>query len=279
MKNTKREDISKALDNLSDRHIEEVLNFEGKKKNKNIWLRFTAIAACVCIITATAVFLIPKQKPTQPSVEPTQPTIEATYPSNKAIITYVDIKKPNTQASDGNVDYGGYVNYTEEELFSRKGLCAFRGTVLGLENFTVDFGKESDKIYGTIITVKIEKVYKGDLLQGNIIRMDLGAVISDDSAGGIDRIEPNILDNITVGSEGIFMPTQFYDADVSYEKNDKVVYWRELADCGIGGDIDSFFTEEKEIYYRKKYFDSLRAPETLDDVEAYVIKMLEQYNS
>ncbi len=58
MKNTKREDISKALDNLSNRHINEVLSFEGKKKNKNVWLRFSAIAACLAILVG-AIIAVP----------------------------------------------------------------------------------------------------------------------------------------------------------------------------------------------------------------------------
>ncbi len=45
----KREAISKALDNIADRHIEEALDYKAEKK-PNSWVKWAALAACVCLV-------------------------------------------------------------------------------------------------------------------------------------------------------------------------------------------------------------------------------------
>ncbi len=70
MTNLTREDISRALGYISDRHIEEVLNFEGKKKNKNIWLRFTAIAACLAIVVGAVIVFPMIMEVSKPELQP-----------------------------------------------------------------------------------------------------------------------------------------------------------------------------------------------------------------
>lgn len=49
-----RKNISDAIDGIDSRHIEETASYHAKKQN-NIWLKFGAIAACLCLIVAGAV--------------------------------------------------------------------------------------------------------------------------------------------------------------------------------------------------------------------------------
>ena len=49
-----RKNISDAVGGIDSRHIEETASYQAKKQN-NIWLKFGAIAACLCLIVAGAV--------------------------------------------------------------------------------------------------------------------------------------------------------------------------------------------------------------------------------
>ncbi len=53
----KREVISQAISDISDRHIEEAADFKAEKKARP-WIKWTALAACVCIVVAVSVPVI-----------------------------------------------------------------------------------------------------------------------------------------------------------------------------------------------------------------------------
>ena len=44
-----RKNISDAVGGIGSRHIEETASYQAKKQ-KSIWLKFGAIAACLCLI-------------------------------------------------------------------------------------------------------------------------------------------------------------------------------------------------------------------------------------
>ncbi len=273
--------IAKAIENIDEDLIIATTTYLPKKEKSPVWLKLGAMAACLCIVSATVIFLIPKKEPTQPSVEPTQPTIEATQPNNKAIITYGNDGIPNVST------WGQVIKLTEEEMFSEvleEGRAVFRGKVLALENFTADFGRDSDNIYGCIATISVLKVYKGDLKTGSIIRMRLPTPIGDDS---ISIWDTGAISGLRVNDEGIFIP-RLYDEDDQIERNGKILKLKDLADCGISGFYNAFYSSYNETFniYVALHYDSdlmdyegLKDVKNLDDVEAYVVEMLEKYNS
>ncbi len=268
--------IAKAIENIDEDLITATTTYLPEKEKSPVWLKLGAMAACLCIVSATVIFLIPKKEPTPPSVEPTLPITEATEPQNKAIIKYGDIDSSNF-SSDTQLRH-----YTEEELFTREGLTAFRGTVINLENFMVDFGGDPwTNMYGCILTVQIEKVYKGDLVPGDTIRLRLNAPVPDDS----EYIRPTANPNINVGSEGIFTPTIFHDEDFQIERNGNVLNLKDICDCDIGY-YDLFYSKYYETFgvhlgvrYPDMGYTGLTNVISLNVVENYIIEMLEKYNS
>lgn len=53
-----RKTISDAVSNISDRHIEEAADFKAKKR-KRVWVKWGALAACLCLVSVVCIFTIP----------------------------------------------------------------------------------------------------------------------------------------------------------------------------------------------------------------------------
>lgn len=220
------------------------------KKNRNWVKKLLAAAACLCLVTAAVVLLSQSDE------------IKLSDASTATAFYGFD---GEDMRSDWKIRYEWY---DEDELFSGDDLYAFRGTVTELRDITLDYnGKTMGK---SIATVKIEKVYKGDLKVGDEIKIELPFPV----VSGVRVKGPDIIRSIKVGMEGIFMPRAWDDSTYS-EYNGAVIMHRDLAECGFGDGFRCFFLDtEYGLTYWKDAYPGAEGAETLDDIEEYVIKML-----
>lgn len=234
---------------LLDPKLVDAADAAPKKKHSKVKM-WTAVAACLCIVIAAAVLLSQNGKIRLSDAS----TATASYGFDG-----------EDDRSDWKIQYEWY---DEDELFSGDDLYAFRGTVTELYDITLDY---NGKLMGeSIATVKIEKVYKGDLKVGDEITVELPYPV----CSGASIKGPNIIRSIKVGMEGIFMP-RAWDENTYSEYNGAVIMHRDLAECGFADGFRGFFLDtEYGLTYWKDAYPGAKGAETLDDIEEYVINML-----
>ncbi len=225
MKNTIREDISKALDNLSDRYIEEVLNFEGKKKNKNIWLRFTAIAACLAIVIG-AIIAVPMM------IRPNK--------TNPPTITEDPNVQPGTESTGEDTTYyfskiGRFYSYTDFKDFVKENkIDEEKYPQMHWQHWVRgDFNLKN----GTFIDVK--KMFGFAPIDGK--DLELIYIYSDKD----NYFEYNVL---LSGNDVIFDAEDYYTVGVTYYPNSTVINTDILTDIPF----DDFELRLKEIEARQE---------------------------
>ncbi len=244
--------IVDAMQYLDDDLISGAEEYQPKKK-RNTWLRWGAVAACLCLITAAAFRFrnISDADITEPS-----------KPRSTATVIYGDegVTSMSSQYS--------LIHYTEEEMFTMDNRYIFRGTVLELTNITIDFNGRKE--YRCIALMEVAKVYKGDMEVGSQIKMLLPCPILTDY-----RMEDTgVISHLREGMEGIFMPIH-YEEDSYMEVNEKIMYHTELAPYGLGDGIRwAFFETERGLVFARFAYTSAAGANSLDDVEAYVYRML-----
>lgn len=72
--------ISEAVSNISSRHIEEAADFKAKAK-RPVWVKWGAMAACLCLMVVAAVTLLP-QNNVNPIPEEDIPPVIGEGPGN-----------------------------------------------------------------------------------------------------------------------------------------------------------------------------------------------------
>ncbi len=286
----KSEKLLDAIGGIDDALICAAIQPPAKK---NTWLRWAAVAACLCLLAA-ALTLLPGQKP-QLSTPPTT-TILPTTPIPTTSIPIAEI--PGTvpappqppvlqlsQRSTAKVAYtDDYVcsagNYllpedTEAEMFAMENLYIFRGTVLGLYNIVVDFDPDSDnkicKQYMCIAVIRVDKVFRGDIAVGDQLRMLLPCAIDVDDLWVEDT---DTISRIEVGMEGIFMP-HIYSETSEMSMGAKCIMLADLADCGLGdGTRWAFLQGAQRLIFADFAYPGAAGATTLEAIEAYISKML-----
>lgn len=222
------------------------------KKSRITIKKLIAVAACLCLVAVAAVLLSQPDKVRLSDAS----TVTAIYGFDTEEIPWPD-KKVH------------YEWYDEDELFSGDDLYVFRGTVTELRDITLDYN--GYKKGECIATVKIEKVYKGDIKAGDEITIELPFPICVDE----NYVkEPNLIRNIKVGTEGIFTP-RAWGENMYTENNGAVLMNRDIADCALGDGFRGVFLDTGEwLVYWKDAYPGAKGAETLDDIEEYVINML-----
>ncbi len=241
-----RKNISEAISNISNRHIEEAAGF---RKRAPQWTRWGVVAACLCLmIAASSLWITREGLGTQ---------------GNKAKVTYGEHNIPSYTSK------GELVYFSEEELFERENMYAFRGKVVELQNITINF--DGFKEYRCVAVLDIEKVYQGEITVGEQIRMLLPCPITKD----IKQEDTGVIAGIKVGMEGIFMPWVF-DENSYIEMNGKIFDKSEVASCGLADGMRwAFLASEYGVVFEKNAYKGAVGAATLDDIEAYVIEMLQ----
>ena len=233
---------------------------EGKpRKRKNVWIRWGAMAACLCLVVGTVAMI------THISRNQNDPQLGEIVLSDKttAKVSY-GYNSEFAMSTKGDLVY-----LTEEEMFSHENKYVFRGKVSGLTNVTIDFNGKKD--FRCIATIVIEEVYQGNISAGEQITMLIPCAIG---LKGIDVSDTGVIEQLKNGMEGIFMPW-IYD-DTSYiEWNGAVLMKQDLAVCGLADGIRwVFLSSDQGLIFERNAYPGAKNATNLDDIEEYVIEML-----
>ena len=248
-----------VIDSLGRIDEDMILGVEElrRKRKRSGWVRWAAMAACLCLVIAAAV-LIPNGNNTQVDPQPGQIVLSE---RTTATVTY------------GCDNWGpvkeDLVGLTEEEMFGHEKMYVFRGGVSGLTNVTIDFN--GNTMPRCIATIVIDEVYKGDLEPGEQITMLIPCPIDEYNIWVEDT---SVNSQLESGMEGIFMPW-IYDEDSYIEMNGAVLMLRDLAACGLADGMRwAFLDTDQGLVFERWAYPGAGDATDLDDIEVYVIEML-----
>lgn len=223
-----------------------------QKSKRTRWLRYAAVAACLFLIVGVFAFINGLEN------SPTFPVLSA---NTTALINY------NYDGEISNIK-AELIGLTEEEMFAMKNLLIFRGTVTALQNISVTF--EAHIEIRSIATIRISKVFKGEISPGDEIKVLLPC--------GLDfRMEDTgVISQIRVGMEGIFMPIA-YDKNAYMEMYGKVLMLQDLAPCGLGDGMRWVFLKKEDgtIRFARCAYLGAKDAYTLEEIEEYIAAMLQ----
>lgn len=255
----KEERILNVLSKVDEKYIIEAEPGIKARHISPVWVRWTAITACLFLITGSILLFqninhVPSDPQLGSIVLSNQSTVKVSYGYNDA-----DIKIANEDL----------VYLTEDEMFAQERMYIFRGKVSGLTNLTIDFNGERE--VRCIATIEIEKVYQGDISEGEQIKMLLPCPIAENNIWIEDT---GIISQLKSGMEGIFMP-MIYSEESYWEQNGAVLLKTDLAPCGLDDGMRwAFLNTENGLVFERNAYSKAANAKTLDEIEEYVIKNL-----
>jgi len=156
---------------------------------------------------------------------------------------------------------------TPEELLNRDTLI-FRGTVESLTCCTAE-GVSLDGF--TLAEVRVSDVLRGELTEGELCRVFLplvSGVFSNSLAGD--------LENLTVGSEAVFMPSPA-GPDTGLREAGAYLCYADVADAYFSEGIRFLFLQTEEgVSFQESAYPDLAGAQTLEEVTDYLREFLEQ---
>ena len=164
----------------------------------------------------------------------------------------------------------GRPQMSEEELIN--GELVFRGSIKGIQYIQVDFEKSST--YLAVFSIKVNNTYKGELRQGDTIK-----VMSQRTYSGVEDIGRIAMDGILsqarAGMNGIFI-IHSIDEEAYIEKGTERLYLQDISPYifQLAGECSAFLEGSKQVIYDKS-FKSLSEDATLEQVEQYILSMLQ----
>lgn len=229
------------------------------KKKKNVWVKWVAMAACLCLVVG-AITMISRLADNH--IDSQLGEIILSDKTTAKVLYGYDDSEYISQKEE-------LVYLTEEEMFAFENMYIFRGKVGELTNVTIDFnGKKEVRCIATII---IGEVYQGNLVAGDQITMLIPCAIG--LAGSAVK-DTGVIAQLKSGMEGIFMPW-VYDEDSYIEMNGAVLMKQDLAACGIADGMRwAFLDTEQGLAFLRSAYPGAKDATNLDDIEAYVIDML-----
>lgn len=175
-------------------------------------------------------------------------------------------------APDFKVSYD-LVYFTEEELIQREGLEIVKGTITEIKNIEVII--EGNKEYYALASISVEKVYQGQSQIGDVIVMKLPCPIDT----GVWVEDTGIASAMRVGMKGIFMPFTYDEENSFYRRGDTTLYWKDIVDYGLlDGERYAFLETPTGIIYADFAYPSLEGATSLEEIESFIVKMLENKN-
>lgn len=171
---------------------------------------------------------------------------------------------PNLSASSADLVY-----LTEEQIFQEYDTAIFKGTIQEIRNIVLDYNGQ--KNYQAVAQIQVEKVYRGDCSAGDTLTVLLPCPIME----GYWVEDTDTVSAFRTGLTGIFMPVQ-YDDSYYCSMNNATLMYRDIADYGFfDGTRWAFLETEDGLVYAKWTYESLTGASTLEDVEAYIYRMLD----
>jgi hypothetical protein len=254
----KNEKLLQAIGKIDDELVYGAVNDTKERKKKNTWVKWSAMAACMCLIVGSIAMISHFDK------EQNDPQLGEIVLSDRttAKVSYGCDDMTSTKAE--------LVYLTEGEMFKQDNLLVFRGKVSGLANVTIDFN--GIKEARCIATIVIDKVYQGNISADEQITMLIPCAIDQT---GISKVEDtNVISQLKSGMEGIFMPV-VYDDSSYIEMNGAVLMKQDLAACGLADGMRwAFLSTDQGVLFESNAYPGAENATNLDDIEAYVIEML-----
>lgn len=228
-------------------------------KRKNLRLIYAVATACACIvICASAVIFYINRSNANPIILSDKTTAKVS----------VGYEKGTSNKNEGKWTM---VPMTEEKIFSRENMYIFRGTVITLTDITIDFN--GYKKGGCIATISVKKVYKGNIKEGEQIKMLLQCATILENG---DNENSQLISRLKTGTEGIFMPYTYNDTS-RIENNGATLMLKDLASCGIPNMMSlMFLSTDQGIFYSEREYPGVQNSDNLDAIEEYVIKALKK---
>lgn len=250
----KKEIISDALGGIDEKYIEEAEDYKAKS-HKKAFISIAASAACIAVALLIAVPALSSRSKNAFELSDASSGVKVEYGEPKNI--------PQTS-------YSLAYFYTEEELFTVFDTAVFRGEITDIQNIVID--SNGVKAYRAIAKIKISKAFRGDCEAGDIVTVLLPCPIDN----GIDVSDCDVVSAMRVGLEGIFMP-MIYDENSLREENGAVLCLKDIADYGFADGIRYAFIEaDGGLIFDRTSYESISNAETLDEIEEYVISMIEK---
>lgn len=249
------EDIQNLVGSIDDTYIDEAENFKMKSKAKRIylltgWKRASAIAACL-VFVAACILAFSGERIDLPSANGHVSARYVNYPVS-GIKTASDL-----------------VSLTEDEIFTSHNTAVFYGTIKSIHNIVINFNGEKE--YNAIAGISVEKIYRGKLKQGETVFVLLPCPI----AAGLQVEDTGVVSRFKRDVKGIFMPTVYNKASV-WECNGASVCLKDLADYGFSdGERYAFLETDEGLVFASWAFKSIENATTIDEIEAYILKMTE----
>lgn len=157
---------------------------------------------------------------------------------------------------------------TEEELFHEYNTDIFMGKIEGIKNIKINFNGSID--YRAIAKIRIDKIYRGNSTVGETVSVLLPCPIKTN----IWVEDTEVISSMRVGMTGIFMPLK-YDKTSYREENGARIYLQDIAEYGfLDGVRYAFLNSEKGLIFDKVAYKPISSATSLQEVEAYIIKMI-----
>jgi hypothetical protein len=266
------------IGDIDDRHIAEAAP-KAKKRFAPAWTKWIAAAACLGLVVG-AVLIVPKlerKQPIEPSEDIPISSIKTISPPEEfpvsdkttAKVRYATDEEVFEAVKTGQWEY--LLEYlTEDEMFAKDNMYIFRGVVIELTNYSIDFGSTVEIL--TVATIDVQKVYKGVISTGRPLSVLLPCAVYPD--GWVYMEDTEIISQIKVGMEGVFM-TYVCDDNSIYQRGTGTLLKTDLASCGIGDGMRWVFLDTGQgLSFAEFAYPGAAGTKTLDDIEAYVLKMI-----
>lgn len=218
-------------------------------------LRIVLTAGIALIIAAAALFsrmLLPGRE------------LALSRSSENVTVTYTEHVPPSF--SSGSLNYA----YSEEEIFSMPDTAVFKGTVTSIQN--IEISLNGTKSYRAIASIRIETVYRGPCQEGDLVSVLLPCPIS----GNLWVEDTDTIAALETGMTGIFMP-MIYDENSVLEENGATLFLKDIADYGFYDGVRFAFLEtDHGLVFDRSTYQSIAQAQSLDEIEDYILKMLEK---
>lgn len=282
-----REELFRAVGEVREDQIEGA---ETVKKQIRPWRRYGALAACLALIVtaAAAVPWIEKQiqwKALVYSFDPGAEPVDAGTGAGGVDGSDYSTDAPAQSARSSyskNVEIGELSGPGDGDLMSGMASCSvwlapeeifaqdtaiFRGTVRELQYFAVNTG--STDLWYTRAIVEITDPIRGDLAEGETVSLLwLGA------KGYMTTSLSGPLDDITEGSDAIFMPTRT-TPETGREEGETYFCYADLADYYLSEGNRYVFADTGEgLEFDRSLYMDLAEAETLEDLAAGIRKQI-----
>lgn len=255
--------FSDAMSELDTKYVDEALNYK-KKVKKPIWVKWSAMAACLAVVFFIGVSVLTRYEDQQDITPSDNSTIALSENSTNVIARYID-EAPTTST---NMDLQ---LLTEEEVFSTPDMAIFKGIVLKIKNIELDFS--GVKEYRAIAQIEVKEVFQGSCKVGETVSVLLPCPISED----IWVEDTDVVSAMKAGMTGIFMPIFYNDENSIWKQNNACLVKKDIAEYGFLDGLQYAFLEtESGLVFSQETYESIADVTTLNEVEEYIQTMLQR---